>query len=67
MKKKKIIFLKVHPPYLACKEKEWVDRPYRERWIVNQTKDLGYDAKLFLLSDSNCVWIYMRIFFHALL
>ena len=58
MKNKKIIFLKVHPIFLACKEQEWVTRDYRERWIIRQTKDLGYDAKLFLLSDSKCIWTY---------
>lgn len=56
--KKKVVFIKVHPIFAACPEKEWVLREFRERWIIRQTAQLGYDAKLFLLSDSNCVWSY---------
>jgi len=56
--KKKIIFIKVHPIFCACSEQEWVIREYRERWIPRQTAELGYDAKLFLLSDSICPWTY---------
>lgn len=56
--KKKVVFCKVHPPYTVLPEKEWVLRSYRERWIVRQAKSLGYDAKLFLLSDAVCPWTY---------
>jgi len=55
---KKVIFIKVHPPYTVCQETEWAKREYRERWLIRQTKQFGYDAKLFLLSNAKEVWTW---------
>jgi glycosyltransferase involved in cell wall biosynthesis len=52
----RIVFIKVHPPYLVTPERIWSKREYRERWLPRQTKELGHDSALFLLSNSMETW-----------
>lgn len=47
----KIVFLKVHPPYLVLNEDEWAKREYRERWLPRQAVEMGHQAWLFVLGD----------------
>jgi len=54
----KIIFIKVHPPYLVLPEKKWLKREYRMRWMLRQTKELGYDTSLYLLSNCDDMYIH---------
>ena len=54
----KVVFIKVHPPYTVCPEEEWCKREYRERWMVRQTRGLGHEASLYLLTNKKEVWSY---------
>ena len=48
---KKVIFIKVHPIFLDFDLKHWETIEYRERWLVRQTRSLGLESKLFVLTD----------------
>ena len=48
---KKVIFVKVHPMFLDFDLEEWEKIEYRERWLVRQTRSLGFESKLFLLTN----------------
>ena len=48
---KKVIFIKVHPIFLDFDLKHWETIEYRERWLVRQTRSLGFESKLFVLTD----------------
>ena len=48
---KKVIFIKVHPMFLDFDLEDWEKIEYRERWLVRQTQSLGFESKLFLLTD----------------
>lgn len=54
----KIIFIKVHPPFLVLPEVNWLKREYRMRWMLRQTKELGHETSLFLLSNCDSVYEY---------
>jgi len=54
----KIIFIKVHPPYLVLPERDWLKREYRMRWMLRQTKQMGHEASIYLLSNCEDTYTY---------